>query len=274
MKKLFWLCGLLMLAAPDKTTAQNDGLCVEDNTNYQSGESISFQVFFKLGLMNAHAGNVNFTVTEREYNDDMSYHIVGVGKTVSSYEWFYKVNDTYESWVDQATGLPLRFKRNINEGGYKIMQEYTFDNPNNHAMIVKSVTNGETKITNKKYNVNQCVQDVLSAIYRCRNIDFTTKKAGDRIPLTIFIDGDQYEINLNYLGKETIKTKLGTLRCNKFRANLVKGTIFEGDEEVLVWATDDKNQVPVLIEAPIVVGRIRATISNWSGLRNSITSKK
>jgi hypothetical protein len=138
---------------------------------------------------------------------------------------------------------------------------------------VHSATNGTTKITNKVYKVNQCVQDVLSAIYRCRNIDFSNKKSGERIPLTIFIDGDQFEISLKYLGKENIKTKMGTMRCNKFKANLVKGTIFEGDEEVFVWATDDKNQVPVLIEAPIVVGRIRATISNWKGLRNPITSK-
>lgn len=272
MKKL--ICFLMVMMSVGYTAhAQSDDACVEDNLSYQAGEEVHYQVFYKWGLMNAHAGNVSFKCEETTYQDESAYHITAVGKTLSTYEWFYKVKDVYETWIDQATGLPLKFKRDVNEGGYRIAQEYTFDNPENQATIVKSVVNGNTKISNKKYDISQCAQDVLSAIYRCRNIDFKNKKNGDKIKLNFFIDGDMYNSQLTILARENVKTKMGTYKCVKFKATLVKGTIFEGDEELTVWATDDANKVPILIEAPIVVGRVRAVISGWSGLRNPISSK-
>jgi hypothetical protein len=40
-----------------------------------------------------------------------------------------------------------------------------------------------------------------------------------------------------------------------------------------VWATDDENQIPIYIEAPILVGMVKAKLTNWKGLKNKMKAK-
>ena len=53
---------------------------------------------------------------------------------------------------------------------------------------------------------------------------------------------------------------------------MVQGTIFKGDEDVVVWVTDDGNRVPVYIEAKIIVGTIKAYLKSTKGLKNPVTA--
>ena len=53
---------------------------------------------------------------------------------------------------------------------------------------------------------------------------------------------------------------------------MVQGTIFKGDEDVVVWVTDDGNKIPVYIEAKIIVGTIKAYLKDTKGLRHPMTS--
>ncbi|NJK87753.1 MAG: DUF3108 domain-containing protein [Bacteroidales bacterium] len=79
---------------------------------------------------------------------------------------------------------------------------------------------------------------------------------------------------IRYLGKETIETKEGIkYNCIKFSSLLVEGTIFKGGEDLIVWVTDDKNRVPVLVQAKILVGSVKAYLTGTEGLRNKPNAK-
>ncbi|MEN9458194.1 MAG: hypothetical protein RL135_768, partial [Bacteroidota bacterium] len=125
--------------------------------------------------------------------------------------------------------------------------------------------------------VPNCVQDVLSAIYYARNIDFQKYKPEDRIPFTMFLDNEVYNLYIKYLGKETIKTRYGKFNAIKFKPLLVKGTLFEGGEKMTVWVSDDANHVPLRIESPIVVGSVKVDMMGYKNLRypfSSLLSKR
>ena len=49
---------------------------------------------------------------------------------------------------------------------------------------------------------------------------------------------------------------------------MVQGTIFRGNEDVLVWVTDDANKIPVYIEAKIILGSVKAYLLEAKGLKN------
>ena len=117
-----------------------------------------------------------------------------------------------------------------------------------------------------------CVQDVVSAIFYARNIDFNKYKPEDKIPFTMFLDNENYNLYVRYLGKETIKTKYGRFRAIKFKPLLVKGTIFEGGEKMVVWVSDDGNHLPLRVESPISVGSIKVDMMNYKNLRYPLTS--
>jgi hypothetical protein len=94
----------------------------------------------------------------------------------------------------------------------------------------------------------------------------------DKIPFTLFLDNESYELYLRYLGKETVKTKYGKFKAIKFKPLLIKGTIFEGGEKMTVWVSDDANRIPVRIESAISVGSIKVDMMGYQNLRYPLSS--
>lgn len=258
MKKIsFILLLLLQLIAVEA----NVDSCRLRNKAFSANEKVTFYVFYTLAGIWVHAGNVTFTVASETLNNKPVYHITGDGATNPSYDWIYKVRDKYETYIDTSTLLPYRFIRNVNEGGYKIYQNVTFNQNSNTAISKKGV-----------YKVPPCVQDVLSEVYLARNMDFNNYKPGDQIPFELFLDDEVFHMYIRYLGKETIKTRYGKFRCIKFKPLLLKGTIFEGGEKMTVWVSDDDNRLPIRVESPISVGNIKVDMMMYRNLRHPLTS--
>src|SRR6185369_6602670 len=105
--------------------AQGESCCGK-NKSFKDDEKLTFRVFYNVGFVWINAGNVHFNTKAEEVNHRKVYHITGTGKTAKSYV-FFKVNDKYETYIDKETLLPLRFVRNVSEGGFKMHQDVTFN---------------------------------------------------------------------------------------------------------------------------------------------------
>jgi hypothetical protein len=105
-----------------------------------------------------------------------------------------------------------------------------------------------------------------------RNIDFDKMKPGDKIPFSMFLDNQVYNLYIRFIGKEIIKTKYGKFHAIKFKPLLIKGTIFEGGEKMTVWVTDDANHIPVRVESPISVGSVKVDMMGFKNLRSPLSS--
>jgi len=243
-----------------KLTAGDD-FCGIHNTAFNSGEQITFNIFYSVAGIYVNAGTANFSLSLDKINNKPCYHVTGDGKSNSSYDWIFKVRDRYETYFDTANMQPLKFIRNVDEGGYKKTENITFNQETNTAITNSGV-----------FKVPNCVQDVLSSIYYARNIDFSKYKAGDKIPFDMFLDNEVYNLYIRYMGKETVKTKYGKFNAIKFKPLLVKGTIFQGGEKMTVWVSDDANHIPLRIESPIVVGTIKIDMMQYKNLRHPLSS--
>ena len=58
----------------------------------------------------------------------------------------------------------------------------------------------------------------------------------------------------------------------KFSVKLLSGNVFTGEEDLSVWISDDDNRIPVLFEAPILVGVASGRIESCSGLKYPFSS--
>ena len=263
VKVLRVLTLLLCLAFDSRLVAlaQAD-FCTTKNTSFQDGEKIKFKVYYNMSFIWVTAGYAEFTVMPEDFKGHKVYHITGDGKTASSYEWFYKVRDRYETYIDKESLLPLRFIRNVNEGGFKINSDVAFNREKPEAVTEK----------NKAVPITPCTQDVLSAIYFARNIIYDKYKPGDKIPFDMFLDDKLYNMYIKYKGKEQITTKFGTFNCIKIVPLLIEGTMFKGGEKMTVWVTDDSNHIPVRIESPILIGSIKVDMVGYDNLKNPFTS--
>lgn len=260
MKKTILLF-LMIIGLSWQPAETNGDFCGIRNLAFQDGENITFNVFYSVIGLYINAGTANFTVNMEQLNNKPVYHVVGSGSSNPSYDWIFKVRDKYETFIDTANLKPVKFIRDINEGGFKKYENVTFNQQANAAVTTTGV-----------YKIPNCVQDVLSSIYYARNIDFNKYKSGDKIPFTMFLDNEVYNLYIKYLGKETIKTKYGRFHSIKFKPLLVKGTMFEGGEKMTVWVSDDPNHIPLRIESPIVVGSVKVDMMQYRNLRYPLSS--
>lgn len=235
--------------------------CGLKNNSFWEGEKLSFKVYYNMGIIWVSAGLASFNTTLETLNGRKVYHITGDGKTLKSYEWFYKVRDRYETFIDAETMLPAKFVRNVNEGGFKFYNSVTFN---------QSI--GQAISTNGVFSVPRCIQDVLSAIYYARNIDYDQYKVNAKIPFSMFLDDQVYNLYIRYLGKERITTKYGTFNAIKIKPLLIEGTIFKEGEKMTIWVSDDNNHIPLRVDSPILVGSIKVDLVGYQKLRNPFTS--
>jgi Protein of unknown function (DUF3108) len=230
------------------------------NTAFNAGENLTYKVSYVVAGISLSGGEATFKTDLEKLMGKNVYHVVAEGK--SYHDVLFKVRDKYETYIDTSTLQPYKFIRNVNEGGYKTIENVSFYKATNTA-----ITNTGT------YQVPSCIQDVLSAIFYARNIDFAQYKPGDRIPFDMFLDRQVYHLYIRYLGRETIRTKSGKFRTFKFKPLLVKGTMFQGGEKMTVWVTDDPNHIAVRVQSPITVGKVSVDMTDCQNLRYPLSSR-
>lgn len=258
---LFLILCLFLMGNRQKSPIANEGFCGIANTTTQDKEEISYTVFYSFAGMYVQAGDASFTNHLEKINGKWIYHAIGKGQSNSRYDWIYKVRDLYETWMDAETLQPVRFRRNILEGKTKKTEQFYFNRSNNTIHSDSLV-----------FKAPPCIQDVLSAVYYSRNLDFSKYKENDTIPFSMFLEKEVHPLHLRYMGKEEVKTRFGKFRAIKLKPLLVEGTIFEAGEYMTVWVSDDEARIPVRIESRIIIGSIKVDMTGFKNLRHPLNS--
>jgi hypothetical protein len=250
------------IGGPDSYLEETKTFKEVKHTAFQPGEKLRYRMTY--GVFDAGEAVLTVTKSGKQVQGRELWNVKGIGRTISAFEWFYKVYDRYESYIDAKGVFPWVFTRRVDEGGYKIEQDYTFYQHQN------KVDNGD----GKKFTTPDMVQDMISAFYYARTIDFSNAKIGDRFKITIFMDDELFPTEIEYRGKEIIKTRTGKYRCHKFRPVVQEGRVFNSPDDLEVWITDDGNKIPIMARANIKVGSVKMHLVEWEGLVNPMARVK
>jgi hypothetical protein len=234
-------------------------LPVMNNNAFKRGEVLSFRVHY--GIIDAGKATLTVTDEQKELGGRKTFHVVGLGTSKGTFDWFFKVRDRYETYIDEKALVPWLFVRRIQEGGYKCSQDYIFNHFNQKVSV------GEGKV----FNIEPNMQDMLSAFYQARNLDLSNAKPGDHFSLKCFVDNEIWPLEFKFIARETVETDAGTFKCLKFRPIVQKGRVFKKEEDLNVWITDDKNHIPVKGQADVLVGSIKMELTDYSGLANPVS---
>ena len=230
-----------------------------DQSAFKVGEKLTYRLhygFIDAGEATVEVKSTDYTRLGREF-----FHVVGKGRSLGAFSWFFKVKDRYESYMDQESLMPWRFVRRIEEGKYKKSQDYVF------YQHRKAVDNGQGQV----YEIPIGVQDMISSFFYARTLDFSQAKEGDTFVVQTFMDDELFDLKVKYLGKETISLRKGKFRCMKFVPVVQEGRIFKDSEDLQVWITDDENKIPILAKAEILVGSIKMEVVDYEGLAHDIS---
>ena len=265
----------------DVVDAGSSGGCIpvrtvaEDDLAYKSGERFSFTIHYEWGAIDSDVGWASVSLDTVSFNGEKAFHCSVYGRTTRLYDLFFKVREDFQSWFT-ADGLkPLKFTRNTREGKYEARNTYSYmwDSPEDSVFIAADVFTSSGGPRSVRLPLGACTYDLPSLFYLARNIDMDKVVPDVKYPMTFAIDDDVYNVYFIYRGKERKKVKgFGTVNTMKFSAKLLAGNVFTGDEDLTVWISDDSNRIPVLFEAPILVGVASGRIESCSGLKYPFTS--
>ena len=183
--------------------------------------------------------------------------------SVPSFDWFYKVRDRYETYVDVEGIFPWRFEQHIREGSYTRDFAAFFDQRKRIA-----------KTSEGEYEIPLYVNDMVSAFYYARTLNYSNLKINDRIHLENFYKNKVYDLDVKYLGKETITVPAGTFDCLVVEPLVKEGGLFKHEGNIIVWLTDDEVKMPVKVKTKIVIGSVDANLSHYEGIKGELKSKR
>jgi len=272
MKRLVTLLSIAMLMSivvSARGQNENDYLDSDTEFEYRKVENRAFQVgeqlTYKLayGFINAGTATLEVKKASKKIQGREILHIVGTGKSISAFDWFFKVRDSYETYIDEEGIFPWLFVRRISEGGYDKAQDYKF------FQNKGKVKNEDHEV----YDVPHGIQDMLSSFYYARTIDFSNAKKGDIFTFQSFVDEEIYPITIKYAGDKTIKIDQGKFECMVFHPVVQEGRIFKDDDDLTVYITKDENKIPILAKAKVLVGSIRMELTDYENVANPLAKK-
>lgn len=247
------------------SAASADGLRKKKNNAYQRGEFLKYRVFYDSWVtsgITAGIGTVEVKDENRRFYGRDSYHIEVIGKSVGLFNLFFKVRDKFESFVDVETLAPWYFIRKTREGSYRKEDKVQYNQFENTA-----------KSTTMEREVPPYVQDIVSAFYYMRTMNFDTIQENEELTVQFHLDDSVYSSKVIFRGWDTVQTKLGEFRCLAFQPKLVKGEMFDEDYPMTLWVSDDRNHIPVLIQSEVIIGAVKIELIRYKNLSNPMSSK-
>ena len=229
------------------------------NKAFKVGERLTFDV--KYGFVTA--GLASWDIKEiKKISGRNAYHIIFLVNSVPSFDWFFKVRDRYETYLDVEGLFPWRFEQHIREGKYSRDFSAFFDQRKGKAITTEGT-----------YDIPKYANDIVSALYLVRTYDFSDFKVGQKLHLENFYKDKVYPLDVIYHGKERVSVTAGTFDCFIVEPLVMEGGLFKSEGSILIWLTDDGLKLPVKVKTKVIIGSIDAELTGYSGLAGPLTSK-
>ncbi len=228
------------------------------NEAFTVGEKLTFDVNY--GFVTAGTAVMEIPKMKRISGRD-AYYISFKVNSVSTFDSFYKVRDRYVTYMDKEGLFPWRFEQHLREGGFRRDFSAFFDQRKNKA-----------KTRQGNCDIPRYVNDIVSAFYFFRTLDYSNKKIGDYFLLENFYKDKVYPLKVVYRGEETVTVDAGTFECIMVEPIIEEGGLFKSEGTIVVWLTKDKLRIPVKVKTKILIGSINAELVKYEGLAGKLKS--
>ena len=268
MKSLKISLSLLLLLFSTITRAQ----CEVENTAFESGERLQYELFFNWKFVWMHAGRASLTTTSTHWTDGSeAYQSRLVTKTSGMVDKHFVMRDTLLSVVSQKL-VPLYYKKSANEGGKYYVDQvwYTYSGGTTH--LRQQYLNRKGVTSHTSVDRKDCIYDMLSMMLRARSYKASDFALGQKLLFPMADGRSVDDVTLVYRGRKNFKMKSTgvTYRCLVF--SFVEYEKKKEKEIITFYISDDDNHMPVRLDLFLKFGTAKAYLTKAEGLRNPCTS--
>ena len=233
-------------------------------SSFKSGEWLQYRIHY--GIFNA--SYATLSLKREKLNKIDVLHAIAYARTTGFLRFFFKLEDTYESFFKGPKIRPLKFIRDIYEGGYTKNKVIDFDSKKNLAFVDDKKNNIQSS-----HKIKNDTQDLISTFYYLRNYFPNNINYGESFNVNIFFDEENYDFNLKFMGLETLDTKFGRVECLKLIPLVQKGRVFKENESITLWVSNDENRIPIKIKADIAIGSLDCDLENFKNNKHPFKIK-
>jgi hypothetical protein len=246
-------------AQETKSVKSMDSLRTIHQTAFTKGERLVYDV----GYSFITAAEAVFSIPEiQTINGRECYQVLFSVNTTSTFSFFYKVDDRYETMIDIKGIFPWRYTQRIREGKYTNDFAAEFDQLNN----VATTNNG-------RYPIPPYVHDVVSAMFYFRTMDFSKSRPGQKVFLENFSKDTSYQLAVKFLGYQQVSVDAGKFNCVLVEPLIMEGGLFKSEGRIIIWMTNDERKIPIKVSTKVPIGSIDAELREYAGINGPIKAK-
>ena len=204
---------------------------------WRVGERLDYDV--KFGILRA--GSATLEVPDiTDVRGRPAYHAVF---RVKGGTFFYKVNDTYESWIDTATLASLRFHQTQLEGNKSRLKRY--------EIYPERDTYQDGDKPEERSSADPL--DDASFLFFVRTLPLRT---GDAYEFNRYYKPDRNPVRIRVVRREQIKVPAGTFNAIVVQPTIKTKGIFSEGGRAEVWLSDDDQRVILQVRSSLSFGSL------------------
>lgn len=231
------------------------------NNAFKPGEKLEFDINY--GFINAGTATLEVDAGTSNINGRDCYLMKVNVNSSPSFDFIYKFNESYKSYLDKEGIFPWLTEQEKTEGkDYKYVKD-EFLQENQKVIITERNANNEEK--KKEVKIDLYTLDDIGAFYYARTLDVTGKQPGEVIILPYLSKDEVKELKIKFIGKENVETSAGEFRCNMVQPMLKESALASKVDDITVWLTDDDNKIPVKIQMKIIIGSVKVELKSFQG---------
>ncbi|MGC2331944.1 MAG: DUF3108 domain-containing protein [Candidatus Acidiferrales bacterium] len=213
---------------------------------FRAGETLNYRVSWSAF---SNAASVQLTVPEqRDLFGYSTWHFRAQAHTLNPMRSLFSVDDQFDSYADQGTLEARQYETHLDELGRIQDQVFHFTAP------------GQTSRTpGPNVVVVRGTRDPLGTLYELRHVDWeqTPELRG-----TVYDGHDLYEMTAKReTTNDSVAIAVGTFSTSRIAIDLSEHEKPVPGVHVIVWIANDAARTPVLMQAQLPFGNVRAELT-------------
>jgi hypothetical protein len=264
---------VLMLLVLVSIETQGQGKCKINNIYFQAGEEMTYDLYFKYGLIHTKAGISTLKTVAERYNNTDALKMTLMAQSTGTVRKIFSLSDTLSCYLTKDL-VPLAYIKNAAEGKdytkEKVTYTYTGDKVSINTIRHK---NGDFKF-NETLTSNSCMYDMMSVVYYARTLNYSGMKKGETVRVDFISGKKKVNMVIEYEGIETVEANDNkNYSCIRLTLSIMDDAFSDKKEAMKVYITNDNNRMPVRLDSKLNIGSTRAMLKSYKGNRYPVQTK-
>ena len=237
------------------------------NMTLNQGEEVSYDIYFKWGILTPRAGEARITYNNSSLNGQPASLYSLLFNTVGVFESVFKMRDTLDCYYSKDNVL-LYSPKHTNEGSYYLIDELTFSYTGERTSVHSyRYTPTATRIDTNLIVTSGYVFDMLGATFFLRTLDWKNLKTGDSFPFTVAIGRDLIQASFRYQNQAIVERDKVKYRTHYFIIDIYDDAFTQSKAAAELWVGDDENQIPIKVRTKLKIGYAEVHYKSSSNLK-------